>query len=94
MCIKLNVCCLKFEAHYLHRAAKFITADPAQYVALLYSIKLCYYGITKLACCLTCILTLSVPTVDFNKTLIDLEDQPSLHITYVVFINMFLYSHT
>jgi hypothetical protein len=43
------VCCIKFEAHYLHRATKLIRADPAQYVALLYGFELYYYDITKLA---------------------------------------------
>ena len=33
----------KIEVHYLQRAEKFIWADPAPFVALLYSCKLYYY---------------------------------------------------
>jgi hypothetical protein len=35
-----NFGCIKFEVHYLHRAAKLISADPAPFVASLYSFKL------------------------------------------------------
>ena len=47
--IALIFCGIKFEVNYLHKAAKLISDDKARFDVVLYSFKLCYYILKKLA---------------------------------------------